>query len=1190
MPTNLRLPFDEPDEAPPVTTEDVTPETVSPVAEPEVADPVIVRDERARAHAIDPSRNVVLEASAGTGKTRVLVTRYVNLLRAGVDPANILAMTFTRKAAAEMRERIVAMLKELATTSRADATRWRDLRDRLGDIAISTIDAFCFSLLREFPLEADLDPGFQIADETMTPRLADEALDGALRVGRRLAAKDPDVELVMARLGERRLRAGLAALLDRRLVAVGALRRFLSARPGPSPNQAFAEAFGRLRGILASPPADLRGFLADGPVQHPAFSRVRADLMCLEGGLPPAPRAWLERLSSYFLSKEGTPRQRLMPPFKKDDCPNAAAYKRHAQAMAAFAPYVETTLATFDRDLNLAMARGVARLYRVARWRYHSALEQEAAVDFSDGLARALALLRRMDEFAQSRYRLEARYHHVLVDEFQDTSRAQWRLVARLVQSWGEGMGLAQDAPLQPSIFVVGDRKQSIYAFRDADVRMLGRARRHISALRPGGDVRRTISRSFRSDPALLAFANDLFANIAAADRPDAFRYRPGDRFPLAPTSTTEPRDVLGLVVGDTQEQAATALADEVERLLATGTVHDRRTGLSRAAAPGDIAILFRSRESHRVFESALEARGVRTYVYKGLGFFDADEVKDLVALLRYLADPASEVRAGAFLRSRLVRLSDAGLQRLAPHFASALSGRDDKVVDRLDEEDRRVLAALRRSARGWLGLVDRLPPAEVLDRVLEESAYAFELRGPRLLQARENLKKVRALTRRLQNAGYCTLGRVADHLERLSGGDESNAVIDAADAVNLMTVHAAKGLEFPIVFVVNLTRGTGGGSDPILVMETGRQQEPLISIGGQLPEASEAVRARDLEETKRLLYVAVTRARERLYLSAVLKNGKCVPGTGSLAEVMPASIFGLFSSAAQAEPGSHLAWAGEATATHAFRVCRSVDSAEEKDVGAGQASSRRSVVPQTGHSQAVQAQAHDESPLATEGRPRHDFLPLADLGGEPRVGVTAFVASRADGVPSGSRAAGAGARGDEAQLVGTLVHRLFQAVGATPVDGTRLRTRAESLLSPEEQQEALAADVVSEAVDVFTALRSRPEVADLLAIGESLFEVPFSIRKPVRSQAAGRTPHADANAIVRGSIDWLVLRPDGGVCVVEIKTGRAHDWHRAQLAVYVDAARALFPGADVEGRILYAMSPDELNAPPCNRVAPSGV
>src|SRR5437763_1155774 len=137
-------------------------------------------DANARRIAVDPSRNVVLEASAGTGKTRVLVERYVNLLLAGVNPDNILAITFTRKAAAEMRQRIVERLKEAGRTSELDRARWRDLRARLSDIAISTIDAFCLSLLREFPLEADIDPGFSLADDTEVAGLVDEALNQAL--------------------------------------------------------------------------------------------------------------------------------------------------------------------------------------------------------------------------------------------------------------------------------------------------------------------------------------------------------------------------------------------------------------------------------------------------------------------------------------------------------------------------------------------------------------------------------------------------------------------------------------------------------------------------------------------------------------------------------------------------------------------------------------------------------------------------------------------------------------------------------------------------------------------------------------------------------------------------------------------------------------------------------------------------
>src|SRR5262249_22646459 len=139
--------------------------------------------------------------------------------------------TFTRKAAGEMRERIIDRLKDAARRSELDAARWRALKDRIGDIAISTIDAFCLSLLREFPVEADVDPGFNLADETEVPRLIGESLDQALRIGRALARKDDDVALVFAQLGERRLRSGVAALLHRRLVVPRMLLNFLNRVP-----------------------------------------------------------------------------------------------------------------------------------------------------------------------------------------------------------------------------------------------------------------------------------------------------------------------------------------------------------------------------------------------------------------------------------------------------------------------------------------------------------------------------------------------------------------------------------------------------------------------------------------------------------------------------------------------------------------------------------------------------------------------------------------------------------------------------------------------------------------------------------------------------------------------------------------------------------------------------------------------
>ena len=503
-------------------------------------------DESARRYAVDPTHNVVLEASAGTGKTRVLVDRYVNLLRAGVEPDHILAITFTRKAAAEMRQRIVERLKEASRLSDLDAARWRDLKERLGDIAVSTIDAFCLQLLREFPLEADVDPGFDLADNTEVPRLVGESLDQALRICRGLAREDDDVALVFAQLGERRLRSGIAALLDRRLVAPRALRRFLQKGPRDLTAATACEAAAaRLREIFTSVCGGLDAFLDDGPRHHPQFAMLAADirLMCAEPAIripQSAFRNLVDRLRAYFLTQEGKPRSEKFAGtgFAADDCDAPDAWKRHRAAASQIAPAVHDAIRSFRRDLNAVMSRGVWRIFAIAMRQYQHTLESHALLDFSGVLEHAVQLLKDMDEFAESRLRLEARHRHVLVDEFQDTSRAQWELVRQLVKTWGEGFGAADDL-IPPSIFIVGDRKQSIYGFRDADVAMVDQAAGFIDGLRPDGTSRQAITVSFRSVPEILAFVNDVFVAIvggdatAAARRRDAFRYGEHDRFPI---------------------------------------------------------------------------------------------------------------------------------------------------------------------------------------------------------------------------------------------------------------------------------------------------------------------------------------------------------------------------------------------------------------------------------------------------------------------------------------------------------------------------------------------------------------------------------------------------------------------------------------------------------------------------------
>ena len=1166
-------------------------------------------DAAARDFATDPARNVVLEASAGTGKTTVLVERYLRLLRAGVAPANVLAITFTRQAAAEMRERIVGALRRGAAESAAERARWSALRDRLGEVAVSTVDAFCLALLREFPLEADLDPGFGVADETEIPGLIDEAVDRAWTAASHLAGRDPGVAMLLARLGPQRTRSALRSLLAHRLVVPGALRRFLRGTPADLTGEracrnAAAKLADRLSGLRREVETLTEADVVDD-VRAAIVARDLRRLPEMAEADAPAIRAWFERLGETFLTRAGAPRRKFA---WRTRAPGPAA-RRRREAAAAVAPHVGEALRAFERDVNVVAVRAVRRVFAVAAAEYRRALRSRALLDFPDLLERAVRLLRRMDEFAQSRFRLESRYHHVLVDEFQDTNRAQWELVSLLVQSWGEGSGLVEEAPLRPTIFVVGDRKQSIYRFRGADVATFREATQEIAGLRADGDVRRSISRSFRSAPPLLAFVNDLFAEISggedgrAAGGRDRFRFEADDAFPIERAPAPDPAEApaaLGVVAGQDVETCAEAVAAEIVRLLDAGQVRPKGGSSPRAVRPEDVAILFRTRESHREFERALGRRSIRTHVHSGMGFFDADEIKDVRALVRFLARPSSELRAAALLRSRFAGVSDAGLLTLAGALSDALAAPGPPAsAAALGEDDRRILDLARRALAGWIGLVDRLPPAEVLDRALQEAAYAFELRGPQAEQAQANLRRLRGLVRRIQNRGYATLARVADQIDRLSSG-MPNAAVEAFDAVALMTAHAAKGLEFPIVFLVDLGRGTQTHQPPVRVIPDRGDGRPSVTVWPHRDEADAEERRREVEETKRLLYVAATRPRDRLYLSAVVEDGVPKFNPGSFGRVLPPQFASALAAAAGGPAGGSVAWRGRSGARHTFRVC---GSAAEIGAGAGPAAAFDSVP-------AADAGPAPEPPPATtllaplRARPAVERIAVTDASPE----MLAALGARAGAAPGARRGQESGAppltgarRGREdaaperrTRQVGRLAHRLLRRYEGAPVAPDALEQAARELAPDVEAADPAAADEApggaagnaaddvdvagaaapertigderaASAAQLYARFAAQEEVA-ALAGRDALWEVPFSLRLP-----AAASPAAGRPAVLRGAIDCLARDPDGRVTVLEFKTGAPHPDHRRQLDAYVAAARAMFPKAAVVGRLVYA-------------------
>lgn len=836
-------------------------------------------DGHARVDASDPTVNVALEASAGTGKTRVLVERYLRLLSEGASPRHILAITFTRKAAGEMKTRIIEELRKRPAL-------WSEIRTRLFEMHVTTIDAFCLGLLREFPLEAGLDPDLELIDEVESDRLKEEAVDETLYRARR--GRGVDIRFLVARFGDGALRRGLLELLSSRLTKEEILDRYVEhVLPAPV---ALEQSLKRASEALSSTFRGNEGierFLETGPDRadrpSPGYAALR---FAIERAVDPArvATADLEVIRGYFLTSANEPRRRLSPVAARETFSSRESYQRHRDRVLGLAPLVARVYRQWVRDKDFHAVRQIHALYREAALRFAELKRARAGLDFTDVLLEAVRLLEKRGEFAQSRFRLESRYHHLLIDEFQDTNEVQWRLLRALVDSWGEGAGLVQEAILseqargegtgriqEPSLFIVGDRKQSIYGFRDARVEVMEKATRHLLRIRPGGGRKLTLRHSFRAGGELLSFLNDVFSEMpkVRAELEWSFQYREPDHFPVAASPAAD--SPVALAVGRDLATVSSAVADEIVRLV-------EEEGLR----PKDIAVLFRSRSSYRAYEEALVSRGVPAYVYRGLGFFDSPEVMDLQALVRFLAEPASELRAAELARSRFVAVSDRALVRIA---ARRRGSWGDTPLARwlrtgafdLDlpstAPDRTAIARASRLIPPLLAWVDRIPASELLERVLRESDYASWFVDDR--QAWENLKKVMEMVRRADNRGYLTMSRLADFLASARTDEESEAVLEAVDAVNLMTIHASKGLEFDSVFLVNLHQRRREDSSLPRIRELADGRIAVTALAPGDDESPDSFPNRVQEEEKRLLYVALTRARRNLTLSTVLTGEK---------------------------------------------------------------------------------------------------------------------------------------------------------------------------------------------------------------------------------------------------------------------------------------------------------------------------
>ncbi|MEX2373597.1 MAG: UvrD-helicase domain-containing protein, partial [Dehalococcoidia bacterium] len=726
--------------------------------------------------------DLAVSAGAGTGKTHVLVERYVALLERCAIP-EIVAITFTEAAAAEMRQRV---RREVLTR---DALK--EHQPHVDEALIGTIHSLCLRLLRERPVEAALDPAVQVLSEDQAELLRREACAAAVDAA---AEADDARTAALGTLGVYQAGLMLPSMVASRdevrasFAVLPAVAEDMAAHLRALVDAACEEALGPLRDSIPPVLDDLRPSVLDPSDKLAQCLEAAAEALDsgAEGDLDEWARSVAEAIRCINLTGGKKASWAI-------DVPEVRAHLKAARtameaALALAAPWNDA-----DAGCSAALP-GLRALFEDACGRYEAAKREQHGLDFLDLEIAAVDLLETHPEVAAAYRRA---WRHLMVDEAQDVSGIQARLIRALLGTVGADGATEGE---RPRLFLVGDEKQSIYRFRGADVRQFRDLRVAVSAA--GGQVL-PLSASFRTHTDLVERMNGLFES--AFDGREVLMERMSGRPGVSPVG---PHVVVtGIDASERNGHAqrlteADLVAAEVAGLIDEGRlVWDKRAREYRPVRWGDIAILLRRYTNVHVFEHALEAHHVPFATPSGTGFFTRQEVLDLGNLLRWLHEPDDEIALFGVLRSPLFILRDDTLYALrAGRRPLLLAAADPPEGIAADERARclfaaETLRALRRSAR-------TAPAADLLDEAL--AATGFEASWAPLSGGDQVLANVRKLVRLCHDLAGYTLGEVVDYLERRRDdlvAREGPAVLDRADAVQIMTVHGAKGLEFPVVF-----------------------------------------------------------------------------------------------------------------------------------------------------------------------------------------------------------------------------------------------------------------------------------------------------------------------------------------------------------------------------------------------------
>lgn len=817
----------------------------------------------AQADAVRARRPLIgLSAGAGSGKTSVLVERFLSLVDEGSAPGEILAVTFTEKAAAEMKERIVRRFEE-----RGD----EEGRRQTEAAYISTIHGLCARLLRENPLAARLDPGFGVMDALTRGIFLDDALE-ALH-------EDPWFRDASERFGNDE-RTGYPLLFV--LIRDAALRprEFGTDAPAEAAftvEEHVAEAMRRLdvyamaewerarQSVVTV--AELVFPMQVGGAKHGPMHEEMCDVLRELDAATEVEPALAER----FLACAGFTGSVRKDPAIGDV---RAAFDAAKPIFKALAVLDRTAEEELERMSIAPLKAGIYRCAAQLREGYDAAKRARGLLDFEDLQARALELL--ADEAVRREY--GARFRHILLDEAQDTNPIQMRLIDRLREGGA-------------ALFAVGDVKQAIYGFRGAEVSLFG------GLCADAGPGRMSLVDNFRSRREVLDLVNAVGERLW---EPGPVRFEalaPGLGYPpveggvrleLCCFTRSESEGTEGETTRESTEEVRLREGDRLARWIrdaVEGTeerapleVYDPRAKAMRPLRYGDIAILTRTRTGVPAYEQSLSRAGIPYVKDGGRGFFEGLQIQDVLNALRTLLNPLDDAVLLAVLRSPMFAWRDADLVRLrraagkGPLWRAleAGFGPEDPYSD---GEAYRTLAEL----RAWSGLV---PPAVLVERVLDATGYrAALLQTPRGRPGVANLAKLVEFARACAEIDGPSLPRFVERaaLAERHLADEGDAAVAAAedDVVTLATIHGAKGLEWPVVllpcldtdFAGSRVSSTFSAPDGALIVEPrGDDDSPVKPLSHSFLRSR--IREREEAEARRIFYVALTRAREYLVLS----------------------------------------------------------------------------------------------------------------------------------------------------------------------------------------------------------------------------------------------------------------------------------------------------------------------------------